>query len=153
MNSDFRTKLMAIYAEVDAAVAAASPRCEASGRCCRFEEYGHTLFLSRFEAEVLLESAPTYSKPVSRANCPFQVEGLCTAREPRPLGCRIYFCDENYTETGNAITEDAIRKLKNLADEFEVGWEYAPLQHFLNTMDRPITVNFEAPLRISLPLT
>jgi Fe-S-cluster containining protein len=136
-----REKLLAIYAEVDAAVKAASPRCDASGRCCRFEEYGHTLFLSRFEAEILLESAPPYEKPVTRALCPFQVNNLCTAREPRPLGCRIYFCDPAYTEIGNAITEDAIRQLKALADEYETGWEYAPLHHFLNSLERPEAYN------------
>src|ERR1700759_358634 len=93
LSSDRRQRVMAIYAAADAAVAEASPRCDASGRCCRFTEYGHTLFISAFEAELLLESAPPYQGPVSRDGCPFQVNGLCTARESRPLGCRIYFCD------------------------------------------------------------
>ncbi|HXD86689.1 MAG TPA: hypothetical protein VN641_09355 [Urbifossiella sp.] len=132
MTDAVRRDVLEVYAAVDAAVAAAGPRCQASGRCCRFEEYGHTLFLSRFEAELLLEAAPPYSQPVSRASCPFQVDGLCTARQERPLGCRIYFCDPAYQETGQRITEEAIANLKRIADEHDTGWEYAPLHVFLN---------------------
>ena len=137
MTDAVRDAVREVYAEVEAAVAAAGPRCEASGRCCRFTEYGHTLFLSHFEAEILLESAPPYDKPVTRDGCPFQVENLCTAREPRPIGCRVYFCDPAYTDTGNAITEAAITRLKRIADDHDTGWRYAPLHVFLNEADRP----------------
>ena len=137
MTDEVRRELLGVYAAVDAAVAAAGPRCDASGRCCRFTEYGHTLFISHFEAELLLESAPPFAQPVSRAACPFQVDNLCTARESRPLGCRIYFCDERYTETGNRITEDALRELKRIADTHDAGWRYAPLHMFLNEAQRP----------------
>jgi len=132
MTPALRERIMAIYAEADAAVAAAGPKCDASGRCCRFKEYGHTLFISNLEAEVLIESAPAYSKPDSGDFCPFQKDNLCTAREPRPLGCRIYFCDPTYQETGNAITETFLRRLKDLANEQALPWRYAPLHYFLN---------------------
>jgi Fe-S-cluster containining protein len=125
-------RVLAIYAEADAAIAAAGPRCESSGRCCRFKEYGHTLFISHLEAEVLLDAAPPYAKPVSAEFCPFQKENVCTAREPRPLGCRVYFCDPAYQETGNEITEKYLRRLKDLADELSLGWRYGPLHIFLN---------------------
>ena len=130
---DVRARVLAVYAEVDAAVAAARPRCDASGRCCRFTEYGHTLFLSQFEADVLLETAPLYTAPVTRDGCPFQVDNLCTARDERPLGCRIYFCDPAYEGVGEAITETALTQLKRLADEADAGWRYAPLHVFLNS--------------------
>ena len=32
--------------------------------------------------------------PASRL-CPYWVERRCTARGPRPLGCRAFFCDES----------------------------------------------------------
>ena len=137
MTPDIRQKVLEVYAAADHAVQAAAPRCEASGRCCRFTEYGHTLFLSQFEAEILLETAPPYEIPVSRDGCPFQVENLCTARQERPLGCRIYFCDPTYQETGNQITEEAIAKLKRIADDYDTGWRYAPLHIFLNEAQRP----------------
>ncbi|OWK35607.1 hypothetical protein [Fimbriiglobus ruber] len=159
MTDDLKRRVLDVYAGVDAAVAAAAPRCDASGRCCRFEEYGHTLFLSQFEADILLATAPPYAKPVTRAGCPFQVNGLCTARADRPLGCRIYFCDPAYEETGNRITETALVRLKAIADEFDAGWHYAPLYHFLNAADRPLDRPADAPTadaptgRVPLPLT
>jgi Fe-S-cluster containining protein len=133
MNDDLRRQALEIYREADAAVAAAGPVCIASGRCCRFKEYGHTLFLSSMEAEILLESAPAYEKPASEEFCPFQKANLCTARESRPLGCRIYFCDPAYQETSFQITETMLRKLKQLAADHDVDWHYAPLHKFLNS--------------------
>ncbi len=132
MIDDVRKDVLTVYAAADAAVGAAGPRCDASGRCCRFTEYGHTLFISAFEAEILLENAPFYEQPVSRDGCPFQIEGLCTARDARPLGCRIYFCDESYETRMAEITEEALAKLKHIADTHGTGWHYAPLHHFLN---------------------
>ncbi len=127
-----RRRVLELYADVDREVAAAGPVCVASGRCCRFKEHGHTLFVSNLEAEVLLEAAPAYETPVSADFCPFQKESLCTAREPRPLACRVYFCDPNYQECSHEITEKYLTQLKALAEEHEVAWQYAPLHVFLN---------------------
>jgi hypothetical protein len=132
MNAELRRRVLELYQDVDRQVAAAGPVCVASGRCCRFKEYGHTLFLSNLEAELVLGSAPAYETPVSPDFCPFQQGNLCTAREPRPLGCRIYYCDPAYQETGNRITEQALQRLKALACERELNWLYAPLHQFLN---------------------
>ena len=152
MNTDLRRRVFEVYAAAAAAVTAAGPRCDASGRCCRFKEYGHTLFISHLEADVLLDAAPPYERPVSADFCPFQVDNLCTARGPRPLGCRVYFCDPAYQETGNAITETGLRQLKALAEEFEAGWRYAPLHVFLNEgAGRGPAA--ETTARIPLPLT
>lgn len=137
MTDAVRQAVREVYAAADRSVAEAGPRCDASGRCCRFEEYGHTLFISHFEAEVLLESAPPFQQPVSPSGCPFQVDGLCTAREARPLGCRIYFCDPRYQAHGNRITEASLASLKAIADEHGTGWRYAPLHVFLNETELP----------------
>lgn len=122
----------AIYAAADAEVAQAGPRCDASGRCCRFTEWGHVLYLCHLEAAVLLADAPTYTKPVGPDSCPFQVQRLCTAREQRPLGCRVYFCDPDYQQRAGEITEKYLGQLKQLAQTHQVGWQYAPLHVFLN---------------------
>jgi hypothetical protein len=135
MSEATRRKVLELYADVDRDVAAAGPVCVASGRCCRFKEYGHTLFLSNLEAEVLLQDAPAYERPVTSEFCPFQKGNLCTAREPRPLGCRVYYCDPTYQETGQRISETYLRKLKELADALDIPWRYAPLHHFLNDPD------------------
>ena len=154
MTEAVREAVLEVYADVDRAVAAAGPRCDSSGRCCRFEEYGHTLFISQFEAELLLETAPPYEQPVSWAGCPFQVQNVCTARDERPLGCRIYFCDPSYQDTGQRITEEAIAWLKRLADEHHEGWRYAPLHVFLNESNRPVAADADKMTlaRVSLPV-
>src|SRR5437870_7838098 len=133
MSAELRRRVLELYKEVDNEVAAAGPVCIASGRCCRFKEYGHTLFVSNLEAEVLLAAAPEYDKPVSSDFCPFQKENLCTAREPRPLGCRIYYCDPTYQNTGQDLSEKYLRQLKVLAQENDLPWHYAPLHYFLNS--------------------
>jgi len=125
-------KVLELYRDVDREVQAAGPVCVASGRCCRFKEYGHVLFLSNLEADLLLSQAPAYEQPVTDAFCPFQKENLCTARDPRPLGCRVYYCDPNYQDTASVITEKYLRRLKDLAEELQLPWTYAPLHQFLN---------------------
>jgi hypothetical protein len=153
MNSALRERLEEVYRTADWAVAEANPRCDASGRCCRFTEYGHTLFISQLEADYLLESAPAYEQPVSRDGCPFQVDGLCTTRVNRPLGCRVYFCDPAYeTTTGPAITEEGIKALKQIAEDFDLGWRYAPLHVFLNEAEPRSVILVEESDRIALPV-
>jgi Fe-S-cluster containining protein len=138
MSHEHRQAVLRLYAEVDREVAAAGPVCVASGRCCRFKEYGHTLFVSKLEADVLLADAPPYDPAAVTADfCPFQKGNLCTAREPRPLGCRVYYCDPKYQDAGVAISEKYLRRLKELADEHGLGWRYAPLHVFLKERETP----------------
>src|SRR4029077_10178830 len=95
------------------------PVCRSSGRCCRFEQYGHRLYVTaaelghfarvhggKVEGEKTKDerretkdkspiSLPVFFEGSTVEGCPYQVDGLCAAREARPLGCRVYFCDEN----------------------------------------------------------
>jgi len=103
------------------------------------------LFLSNLEAEVLLAAAPPYEQPVSADFCPFQRGNLCTTREPRPLGCRIYYCDPNYQETARQLSDQYLRRLKELADEEGLAWRYAPLHWFLNNPDQAVVEPPEQP--------
>lgn len=118
--------------ELDEEIASAAPVCRASGRCCRFREYGHTLFLTRLEAERLLEQGLPPGSEISDAGCPYQIGGLCTARERRPTACRIYFCDPTFQERQQDLSEGYIQRLKNLHDRHGLPWEYRPLQFFLD---------------------
>ena len=129
----FREPLRALYAELDEAVASLAPTCALSGRCCRFEEYGHTLFLSAPEAALLLSDAPRPSRPLDRgATCPWQDSaGRCTAREARPLGCRVYFCDPAYEAEAPGLSERFIGRLKGLVRSLDLPWDYAPLHSHL----------------------
>jgi hypothetical protein len=131
-RSELRSRVIKLYDSADAEIRSHGPVCIASGKCCRFAEYGHTLFLSHLEADVLLSGAPAYETPTNTSFCPFQVDKLCTAREHRPLGCRVYYCDPNYAGKAEPITEKYLEQLKTLSHEFDLGWSYAPLHQFLD---------------------
>jgi len=122
-----RDELDRIYADLEHDVAGAGPVCELSGRCCRFEEYDHTLFLSNLEAELLLEDGLPEGAVLDRSCCPFQQGKLCTAREKRPLGCRVFFCDPTYQERAAELSEKYLARLKALARRLGLPWFYAPL--------------------------
>ena len=155
--------LAELYADLDRELAALKPRCELSGRCCNFKESGLTLFATDLEIEWLRRRTPPPSDVGGAANdpdlCPWWKGGLCHARDGRPLGCRVYFCDPTYQETGNRITEESVAVLKQLADAHETGWRYAPLHVFLNEAERPapppadtMTPDPPAGTRLSLPV-
>jgi len=91
-------QLAQLYESLDAAVTELAPRCEASGLCCRFEEAGHELFATGLEADYAAALHPEAPGPEAEGRCPYHVQGLCTAREGRALGCRTYFCDARTTE-------------------------------------------------------
>lgn len=143
LTSGERTRLqqrvLNLYDSADEEIQSHKPVCVASGKCCRFAEYGHTLFLSNLEAVVLLQHAPAYSTPTDSSFCPFQVEKLCTAREYRPLGCRVYFCDPGYAGKAEPITEHFLTQLKLIAEEEHVQWQYAPLHRFLDARSPDLT--------------
>jgi hypothetical protein len=135
--------LRALYAQVDAEVARLGPICQLSGRCCRFKEYGHTLFVSSVEARLLMQQAPEPVRPVDDGEtCPWQdSRGHCTARECRPLGCRVYYCDPAYEPSSHGISERFIAKLKELTNESGLPWNYAPLhRHLQEECDSSLTL-------------
>lgn len=133
LADEARHPLRTLYAELDQAVAELAPVCQVSGRCCRFQEYGHTLFLSAAEAAVLIADAPPPSRPLDvGATCPWQDRnGRCTAREARPLGCRVYFCDPRYEAEAPELTERFLGRLKEMTALRGWPWNYATLDHHL----------------------
>jgi hypothetical protein len=129
-----RDQLQTLYRELDVALVQAAPVCALSGRCCRFREYGHTLFLSRPEADLLIADAPPPARELdSGETCPWQdAGGRCTARSARPLGCRVYFCEPSFEALAPALSERFIARLKQLARDHEWTWDYAPLHDHLH---------------------
>lgn len=126
-----RAGLLKIYEALAEEIAQRAPICDLSGRCCRFKEYGHRLYISRTEAELLLEDGLPPDAAVNEAGCPFQQGLLCTARERRPFGCRVYFCDPKYTGQAEELSEKYLGQLKQLHRETGTPWEYADLYVFL----------------------
>src|SRR5580658_4656188 len=113
-SSEPWTELRALYDELDAEVASLGPICELSGRCCRFQEYGHTLFVSSLEIQFMLGHATEPERPLDQGQtCPWQdAQNRCRARGARPLGCRVYFCDPAYHDPGEDLSERFIARLK-----------------------------------------
>ena len=128
-----RAELRALYEQLDAEVAELGPVCQLSGRCCRFREYGHTLFVSTPEVRFLLANAPEPQRPLDRGEtCPWQdARGRCTARGCRPLGCRVYYCDPSYERAAHELSERYIARLKELTNNHGLTWNYAPLHRHL----------------------
>lgn len=133
LDSQADAEIRALYAELDAEVAQLGPVCQLSGRCCRFKEYGHTLFISAAEAALLLAGAPTPTRPLDRGvTCPWQdANGHCLARGCRPMGCRVYYCDPSYERYAYDLSERYIARLKAISDKHKIPWSYAPLHRHL----------------------
>jgi hypothetical protein len=134
LGPDLEAQLRAVYDQVDREVARLGPVCELSGRCCRFAEYGHTLFVSTLEIRYLIAGAPDPARPLDRGEtCPWQDRlGRCTARDARPLGCRVFYCDPTYQESAHEISEQFIKVLKKITQRWSLAWSYAPLHDHLS---------------------
>src|SRR5690349_12097647 len=97
-----------LYDDLARAVAERKPLCTASGRCCRFEAYGHRMYVSTIElARFMTDLESASDRPDGGAwdgtGCPFQIGGLCGVHAVRPLGCRTFYCDPTSTEWQNAL--------------------------------------------------
>jgi len=66
--------------------------CLGGGGCCKFDLFGHRLFLTVGELALLTSEPPADLGPARRGRCPYQLGGRCTAYPRRPLGCRTFFC-------------------------------------------------------------
>jgi Fe-S-cluster containining protein len=131
-----------VLAAADQDIASRRPVCRASGRCCHFESYGHRLYVtaaelirfSRAESgskEAAGEkggsvrvSLPQFFSQGAPEGCPFQVDNLCTAREHRPLGCRVYFCDQNAQAWQSEVYEKYHGQIRALHERFNVPYRY-----------------------------
>lgn len=146
-----RAGLLQIYDDLAQDIAQRAPVCDLSGRCCRFKEYGHRLYISRPEAELLLQNGLPEGAQVNDAGCPFQIGQLCTARELRPFGCRVYFCDPKYAGQAEELTEEYLARLKSLHASTNTPWDYAELSVFLHEWQDAQLVPVQTPDSQSLP--
>lgn len=129
--------LRSLYADVDAAVREQSPRCDRSGRCCKFDSYGHRLYVTALEIAWFLRNVPRpggrvpaeaspLRLPVLNAQrdaCVYQIDGLCSTHAIRPLGCRIYFCDGS-DDWQHATYERFLQRLRELHDAHGLPYRY-----------------------------
>lgn len=121
----FTGAMQAFYAEVDATVAAHSPVCINRGQCCKFDTFGHKLYVTDVELRYFVEGMrANWLEPGDEAQCPYQLGGKCNARERRPLGCRIFFCDPDAQAWQGPEYERFLSRLKALGEAHGVTYRY-----------------------------
>ena len=135
-RDDVRDAVHELYSRVQRQINLRRPLCLVSGRCCRFEEFGHRLYVTTLELAAFLHDAPmAQSAPEwDGGGCPFQRDKLCTVHAIRPFGCRIFFCDASSTEWQNELYERFHSELKSLHDQLGVPYFYVEWRQALDLL-------------------
>ena len=125
---DVRAAVGRLYERVQSAIDGRKPRCDISGRCCRFEQFGHRLFVTTVEMAAFLHDLDARGRPGTSAwdgaGCPFQANKLCGVHAFRPFGCRMFFCDATATDWQNDAYERFHADLKTLHASLGVSYAY-----------------------------
>jgi Fe-S-cluster containining protein len=119
-------QLEQLYLDLDKEIAEHTPRCEMSGLCCRFEEADHVLYATALETDYATAKHPTAPAPEAPGRCPHHVNGMCTAREGRPLGCRTYYCDPLTEDVLLDVHEKYLRRLRGIERSLDYPAAYSP---------------------------
>ena len=154
-----------IYARLDEEVRRRGPVCWTSGRCCQFDAYGHRLYvtgleiawvwaqLNRGHCEIRRQQEGSTHRsefrlalPVWNSNsdeptdgCPFQVDRLCSIHTVRPLGCRIFFCQDGTAQWQNILYEQFLQELRTLHDTHGLVYQYMEWRSGLRQAKRWLT--------------
>jgi Fe-S-cluster containining protein len=116
-----------IYARLQQKIEQRKPFCAASGRCCRFDEYGHRLYVTTIELAAFtseLQSLQLPSQSFAPGGCPFQIGKLCGVHSIRPFGCRIFFCDPTAADWQTEQYEQFHAELKALHQTLSIPYFY-----------------------------
>lgn len=139
-NDFLSAELEAVYDEVRREADRAQPVCVASGKCCRFEEYGHRLYVTGLEAAYTLTrlSSPLTPDALDAARaaggCPFQIDNLCSVHMIKPLGCRTYYCDERAQKWQKDLTERMLAKIRAIHDRHALEYRYGEWRGMLGLL-------------------
>ncbi len=151
-NPALLAELDAFFGDLDLRIADHQPVCRNRGACCKFGAFGHKLYVTTLElayfrarhADRLQEQDPHSAQEDQGAagfslrdsnagegasgaeqSCPFQQNGLCTTREGRPLGCRVFFCESADEGWQSELTEWALARLREMHERFDVPYVYS----------------------------
>ena len=137
-RAEVRDAVGQLYADVQREVEARRPVCVLSGRCCRFEEFGHRLFVTTIEMAAFVHAlgpADGLTRPGwDGTGCPFQVKKLCGVHGARPFGCRMFYCDETSTDWQQQAYERFHARIKDLHEQLGVPYQYVEWRHALRMM-------------------
>lgn len=148
-NADLHLAMGAFFAEVDQSIAQHDPVCRNRGACCRFDGFGHKLYVTSVELIYFVQGQrdawrdmPAQKQachPADAASvCPYHVGGGCTARSHRPLGCRIFYCDPETRDWQPAEYERRHGELRRLGVRLGVDYRYVEWLSALRELDGAI---------------
>jgi len=145
-RDDLAAEMVGFYVRLDRTIAAHGPTCQNRGLCCNFGRYGHKLFVTTVELAYFVRGHHHGCRvPTTEDACPFQVGGLCTAREHRPMGCRIFFCDPQAAAWQNEEYEAQLRTLKGISAAYGVDYRYTEWMGALRETGLAVTESSPGP--------
>ncbi len=131
-------RLRRIYLQANRAVAGTlaaadgpAVRCLGGGGCCKFDLFGHRLFLTVGELALLTSEPPTNLDAARRRRCPYQLGGRCTAYRRRPLGCRTFFCRDEKKIPLQRVHEHFHGLIRRLHQSRSIPYGYGELPGFI----------------------
>ncbi len=133
-------ELELLYQHIAQEVARHKPVCNQSGRCCNFDAWDHRLYVTGLEAAYLYSRLDQQLTPddITRARadggCPFQKALLCTTHTIRPIGCRVYFCDQSDEGWQEALTERTLAEVRDIHDRHDIPYQYAEWRSMLEIL-------------------
>ena len=134
-DAAFLAAMADVYRRADAETTRGRALCLGGGACCKFDLTAHRLYLSTGELAFLCQSPPADPRRCRLGRCPYQVAARCSARQHRPLGCRLFFCDPRARDWSRPCHERYHREIQLLHERRRVPYLYAELTGSLANFD------------------
>jgi len=134
---EVHSAITALYDDLQKEIDLRRPKCILSGRCCRFEEFGHRLYVTTLELATFVQDLQSSRHPVpppSPGGCPFQINSLCSVHLIRPFACRLFFCDSTSTEWQHEQYQTFHGRLRQLHDALTVPYYYLEWRQALDLL-------------------
>lgn len=122
-NGEFLAELRQVLAEAEDDARRQGLECRSCGECCLFEQFGHRLYVSTGELALLLGTGAGADK-LEPGRCPHYRDRLCTAREDRSLGCRLFHCGPEGTQWFQDAYEQYHQRIRRLHERHGVPYLY-----------------------------
>ena len=123
-GTGWREQVKELYARLEQELGARDEWCRMRGVCCDFHAADHRLYATGVEVRYLVGARAV---PASDGVlCPFWRDGICEARDHRPLGCRTYFCHPDGERRGQELYASYHRALGELGDAAGIPYSYLP---------------------------
>lgn len=119
-----------IYHDIEEQLQRIRPACAMSGQCCKFEQYGHRLFVTTAELAVFVlevrecKEAGLLASGADGGGCRFQQGKWCAVHANRPMGCRLFFCDASHEQELRDLYETMHGRIKALHDRLGIAYFY-----------------------------